>query len=261
MLTLPDNIIRTVSNDRLAQLCADRGDLTRAACYAAVAVTLAEKGGNRPSLAAAILAQVKVAFTQRRLMEAAECLDRVAVIAEETGNQYVWVRLLVNQARLARLLDHPTKAQELYERAYVLADSVERKKDAALAQAGLGFSLLDQEKFEEARSCFHAALRAAWERGIMPEALSALVGLAALKGNEGQPQIAARWLRSAEAHPACGERVQQEIKDIRKRLVLSETICARDEDVVQDPDTALESAIRELHLGLPTRKRGDSFRS
>src|SRR5690606_13162544 len=112
------------------------------------------------------------------------------------------------------------EAQELYAQAYMLAEQMARKKDAALAQAGIGFSLLDQGRFGEAETQFRAVLRAAWERGIMPEVIWAVVGMAALRGNRDELQRAQRWLQAAVAHPACPLRARMEAATIRKRFAL-----------------------------------------
>jgi hypothetical protein len=143
-------------------------------------------------------------------------------------------------------LGRPVEAQSLYAEAYDLSARIGRRKDVALAQTGVGFALLDQEKFVEARACFLTALRAAWKDKIMPEVIWAVVGLAALKGNEGQPQIAERCLQIAVAHPACPRRVAVEAAEIRLRLAPAGIVHALDEEILRDLDTALEDVVREL---------------
>jgi tetratricopeptide (TPR) repeat protein len=168
------------------------------------------------------------------------------LIAEETANQYIRVRFLNNKARVARLLGNPVEAQQLYQEAYELAKGMARKKDTALAQIGLGFALLDQEKFEEASACLRTALQEAWERRIMPEVIWAVVGLAALTGQEGHPKIAARWLRSAIAHPSCPYRVRVEAMTIGKQLALADIAHTITGEPVHDPNTALEVVVAEI---------------
>jgi hypothetical protein len=187
-----------------------------------------------------------VAFAQGHFEEVEKYLRRVYVIAEETGNRYVRVRFLNGKARLARHLGQPVEAQQLSRQAYELAKSMARYKDAAVAQIGLAFALLDEEKDEDAGAHLHAALQAAWERRVMPEVIWAVVGLAALKGYEGQPRLAERWLRVAIAHPSCSKRVQVEVTEIRKRIARAEVADALGKDALRAPDTTLEGVVLEL---------------
>jgi hypothetical protein len=80
----------------------------------------------------------------------------------------------------------------------------------------------------------------------MPEVLEAIVGLAALKGDEGRPEMAQRWLRIAIAHPACPKRVQVEAAAIHERIVHAEIAGAIGEDDLHDPDGALASLVLVL---------------
>jgi hypothetical protein len=121
-----------------------------------------------------------------------------------------------------------------------------RNWNVILAQVGVGFCLLDQGKHAQAGAHLQAALRAAWERGIMAEVIEATVGLAALKGYEGQPQIAEQWLRVAIAHPSCSKRVQVEATEIRKRIARAAVAQPFDEDALHAPDTTLEGIVLEL---------------
>jgi tetratricopeptide (TPR) repeat protein len=238
--------IQIAAMDRLTYVYADMGDLRRAADYAGASVIAAEKSGIRPGIANALLAEAEVAMAQAHFEEAEKYLGRVGVIAEETGNLYVRVRFLNGKGRLTRLLGQPVEAQQLYRQAFELAESMARQKDAALALVGVGFALLDQEKSEDAATCLRAALEAAWERRIMPEVIGAVVGLAALKGYAGQPQIAERWLRCAVEHPSCPKRVQVEALEIRKRLAIADNTLALEVELLQDIDSALEGVVLEL---------------
>jgi predicted ATPase/tetratricopeptide (TPR) repeat protein len=242
----PGDGIRNAATDRLAHAYADIGNLAHAAQFAKAAIITAEESGNRPAFASALLAKAEVAMAQGHFEEAEKYFGHAYAIAEETGNRHVRGRFLTGKARLARLLGRPVEAQQLFQQAYELAKSMGRNKDVALAQVGLGFALLDQEEGEAARTCFRAALQVAWQRRIMPEVIWAVVGLAALKGFEGQLQIAARWLRSAVAHPCCPKRIQGEAEEISKRLALAEIPHALDEELLQAPDTILEGIVLEL---------------
>jgi hypothetical protein len=108
--------------------------------------------------------------------------------------------------------------------------------------------LLDQDKLEDTEGCFRSALQAAWERRIMPEAIWAVVSLAALKGYAGESQIAERWLLSAVAHPSCPKRVQVEAMELRKRLALAQNVYTLNEKLLQDPNRTLEGVMLELLL-------------
>jgi predicted ATPase len=240
-----DDNFRNAATDRLAHVYADIGDQARAAEFAAAALLIAERSGNRPAFASALLGQAGFAMDQGRFEEAEQHLGRVYVIGEETSNRYVRVRFLTSKARLARLLGRPADAQQLYREAYELASSMARIKDAVLAQIGTGFALLDQEKAEEAGPCFSAALPAAWEREMMPEVIWAVIGLAAVKGYGGQAHVAERWLKSAVTHPSCPRRLQVEAAEVRKRLALAEGAYLLN-DVSHDPDATLEQIVLEL---------------
>jgi predicted ATPase/DNA-binding SARP family transcriptional activator len=249
----PGDFMRTVNMDRLAHVYADQGDLAQAAQFAASAVQRAELAGNLPALASTLLAQTDVALALGRFEEVEESLGRVEKIAEQTGNRYVRVRYLNSKGRQMRLMGGPLRAQAFYREAYELADSMARKKDAALAQAGIGFALLDQENFEDARVSLRAGLRAAWEHRIMPEVTWAVVGLAALKGAQGEPQLAERWLRAAVAHPSCPNHVQVEAMEVARRLGCSELGPVQGAADLQGtgptlPDTMLEEVVLEALL-------------
>src|SRR5690606_36172229 len=242
----PEAFTRIAATDRLAHVYTDLGDLARAAQCADAAVMAAERAGSQPTLASTLLAKADVVMAQGHLGEAENYLGRVDAIGEATGNRYVRVRFLTGKASLMRLLGRPVEAEQLYRHAYELASGMARIKDAALAQVGLGFALLDQDKVEDARVCLRTALQVAWERRIMPEVIWAVVGLAALKGYEGQLQIAGQWLQRAVAHPSCPRRVQVEAAAIGKRLALEKPAHAFVEGDVQEPNTALERVMPEL---------------
>jgi tetratricopeptide (TPR) repeat protein len=243
---MPDDSIRDAATARLAHVYVDMGNLAQATRWATAAVITAEESGNRPALASAHLVGAESAMAKGHFDEVEKCLGRAAMIAEETGNRYVRVRFLNGKARLARHLGRPIEAQKLYQQAHELAKSMARNKDAALAQIGVGFALLDQEEIEDARTCFRTGLRAAWQRRIMPEVIWAVVGLAALKVYEHQPQIAERWLRNAATHPSCPHQVQAEVAEICKRFALADIAYTLAEEPLQDPDTTLEGIVLEL---------------
>ena len=237
---------RSAAADRLAHVYTDMGNLVDATQLAMAAVKSAEMSGNRSAIGSTLLAEFEVTMALGHFEEAEKLLDRVSMIAEETGNLHVRVRFLNGQARLARCLNRAVEAQQLYQQAYELARGMARNKDAALAQIGVGFALLDQNKFEEAPAYFRAALQAAWERRIMPEVIEATLGLAVLKGYTGQPQIAGLWLRVAIAHPSCSKRIQIEATEILKRIARVEFTDPLNEHDMQTPDTALEGIVLEL---------------
>ncbi len=139
-----------------------------------------------------------------------------------------------------------SEAQQLYQQAYELARSLARNKEAAFAQIGVGFALLDQVEFDAAARCFRAGLHAAWQRRIMPEVIWAVVGLATLEGTVGQPELAARWLQIAVAHPCCPKRVQVESAEIRQRLAYAEIAPIAVEGSGTDPDKVLEKVVLAL---------------
>jgi hypothetical protein len=175
-----------------------------------------------------------------------KCFARALAIAEVTGNQSVRARYLTGKARLARLSGKPVEAQALYAESREMFERLARTKDVVIAQIGLGFAHLDQEQFVDARASFHGALQVAWKHKIWPEVIGAVVGLAAIKGYEGQPQIAERWLQIAVAHPACPRRVAVEAEELRLRLAPAGIAHALDDDILRDLDIALENVVLEL---------------
>lgn len=242
----PDDIDRGVVMDNLAFVYLNQGDVTRAEYFASEAYPLAVESGNWPQTASALLVQAECAMTRGHYPEAEQYLARSSAITEEMGNRYVHVRVMTGKGRLSRLLGRPVDAQAFYEQAHESAARMGRSMDAIVAQVGLGFCLLDQEKYAQAKACFHAALRAAWERRIMPEVIEATVGLAALKGYEGQARIADQWLRAAIAHPSCSKRVQVEAMEIRERIARAEAADPLHEEILQAPDATLEGVVLEL---------------
>jgi tetratricopeptide (TPR) repeat protein len=248
-LARPDTLAysaQTCITDRLAIVYTDLGDLAHAAHLAALAVVAAEQAGDLPEIASALLADVEVALAQAQLDEAERRLSSVEHIAKETGNRNVRMRCLLGKARAARLMGRSLDAQSFFEQAYQLATSMGRLKDVAWAQAGVGFALLDQGKHEEAKAWLLAALEAAWQRKIMPEVIWAVVGLAALQAYAGQPQVAARWLQTSVAHPACPKRVQVEVEEIRQRLAIPEIAAAPADGFPEEADRALETVVLQL---------------
>ncbi|MBX3051135.1 MAG: hypothetical protein KF753_06670 [Caldilineaceae bacterium] len=117
----------------------------------------------------------------------------------DISNQELWA---LNDLGTIELRAGNTElAGEYFRRGLAAAQKMGRGKEIGRARNGLGFVALVQGKVKEADEGFMSSLALAWPLGILPEALAAVIGLAAIEAQHGQPDRAIAWLEIALAHP------------------------------------------------------------
>jgi tetratricopeptide (TPR) repeat protein len=159
--------------------------------------------GHRVMASASLLAQAKVATIRQEYATAAKLLARCARLARETGNDFVRVRTCCGQGELNRLLGQFAAAKAQYQEAYDIADRIGRRHARTGALLGLAQAAYDLGELAAADTLFRRSLQDGWQRGLLPEVLGAIVGLAGLRSQDNRVTEAAEWLAVVIRHPAC----------------------------------------------------------
>jgi tetratricopeptide (TPR) repeat protein len=189
--------------DRWSWVLCDMGRAEEAWPLAVESERILREVGHRVMASSSLLAQVKVATIRQEYDTAAKLLERCARLARETGNDFVRVRTCCGQGQLNRLLGQFAAAKAHYQEAYDIADHIGRRHARTEALLGLAQSTYDLGEFTMAGTLFRRSLQDAWQRGLLPEVLGAVVGLAGLRIQDNHVTEAAEWLAAVIRHPAC----------------------------------------------------------
>jgi hypothetical protein len=109
------------------------------------------------------------------------------------------------------------------------------------ALAGMGAVALQRGLYQAGEERFRQVLGEAWPVGLLPEVLEAVVGLAEIRVQTGDPATARHWLRVSLAHPSTVHLVRVHAQEVLKGL--------EDEsapDAMSDPQAALEGIVTAL---------------
>jgi len=160
----------------------------------------------------------------------------------------VKVESLLGQGTLALVLGHHAEARQLFEEALAPVRDSQNRIQSPAALAGLGHAACGLGELQQARRCFDQALEGAMAMGMWPIVADALVGVACLAIQEGEPRRAVEFLTLTLQHSATTkitrDRAERMLGELRSELSAGDLAAATARGRAHELEGIIASVLR-----------------
>jgi len=198
---LGDQWLKSWCLDSLGRVLWIKGEYQNAERLAEESYQISKQLGDQVGVSASLMKLGETAAALGKYDLARQHYQDSTAIASELNDPAFEVYSLVGQATSASALDEHAQAKQLLERALTMAHRVIPWGQLGILVA-LGQTFFALGEIRQSSERFCEALELAGRTGMMPYALSALVGMAQLLAHEAEPERAVELLALAHHHPA-----------------------------------------------------------
>jgi predicted ATPase len=205
--------------------------------------------GNRWATAFSLNFLGTVAHALGAYDEAAQLLSEGLAISQKLADRFNSAIALSGLGMVHQALGRTAAARDCLEASVAIWRAIDDHGNLAQTLNRLGRSLLAQADWPAARSCFAEALKLARVAQIAPVMLDALLGMAALRAQEGTPAAALELVLHILHDPAGSHTTHARAEQLRIELaaqLASDQIAAIDTQV---RDTTLDRLTQDLVAG------------
>ncbi|GIK38414.1 MAG: hypothetical protein BroJett011_22470 [Chloroflexota bacterium] len=178
-------------------------------------LALSREMGNTWSIASSLNVLSMAAYAQGAYAEAQQLLEEGLALSQALEDRYNIAVALNSLGLVSQARGSPLEARRFFQESIAIWHEIGDQGDLAQTLNNLGATLLTLEDQPGARRCYLEALTVARETQVTPVALDALIGLAALRVQEGVIEAALELVTHVLQHPAS----TQEAKDRAGRLL------------------------------------------
>jgi predicted ATPase/DNA-binding XRE family transcriptional regulator len=220
-------------------------------------LALSREMGNVWSIASSLNLLGAAAHAAGDDAAAAEQLDEALVLSRALDDRFNVASALCGLGLVRWGLGHLGEARRLLEDSVRLWREIGDQESLARTLNHLGELLLAQGDVAEARACFLDAVRVVRDAELAPIVLDALLGLAALRGEEGRPEQALELLIPILSHPAATEQARARAERLRVGLAPRVAPARLQAIAALGGETTLDALVR----GLVTESQGAARRT
>ena len=202
--------------DNLSTVLCTEGEYQRASALAEEAYQIRQKLGDRAAMASSLNRMGAIAAALGDYELAKQHYQGGLAIASEVGDPEHRRHALTGLGLVAHALGDYAEARYRFEESLALAKQMGTVPFNALI--GLGYTTCVLGEPEQSRQLFCQALELAMRAGRILEALDALVGLATLRAEEGEPEGAVELLSLASHHPATTQATRDRARELLSSL-------------------------------------------
>lgn len=207
------------------------GEYTEAHRLFSESLALSREMGNTWAIASSLNLLSLAAYAQGNYPEAQRLLQEGLVLSQAIEDRYNIAVSLNGLGLVSQALGDRVEAKRFFQESIAIWREIGDQGDLAQSLNNLGNTLLAQGDQLEAERLFLDALAIAQEAEVTPVVLDAMLGLAALRGQEGAPEAALEMLSHIFQHPAATQKTKSRAEklqaEVATRLTLSQVEAIR----------------------------------